>query len=75
MFLTFLNERGVKMNEKLLKTSQVCELTALSRTSIWRLEKSGEFPRAVSVCGRRKAYVERHVREWIAAKIANAEAA
>lgn len=60
------------MQDRLLNTAQVCELTALSRVSIWRLEKAGEFPRAIPIMARRKAYVERDVREWIASKIAAA---
>lgn len=57
------------MQERLLSTKQVCDLTSLSRTSIWRLERQGEFPSARPLFGKRKAYVEREVREWIAGRV------
>lgn len=54
---------------RLLTTKQVIDLTSLSRTAIWRLEREGDFPRAIQIMPHRKAYRETEVRAWIRKKI------
>ena len=33
--------------DRLIRLAEVCRLTSLSRTTIWRLRRKGEFPRPV----------------------------
>lgn len=63
------------MDDRLITVARACDLTSLSRTAIWRLEREGDFPRAIQIMPHRKAYRESDVRQWIAGKIAAAEAA
>lgn len=64
---------------KLLSIREVCALTSLSRTSLWKHVRDGHFPKPLPLGnGIRKAFLASEVDDWIAARIAerdNAEAA
>jgi len=51
-----------------LRIREVCRRTALSKTSVYDLEKSGQFPRRRNIGGRAVAWLESEVSEWIAAR-------
>lgn len=55
---------------KLIPTSVVLDRTCLSRTSLHRLVKLGEFPKSVPVGRQRVGYVEAEVNAWIDNRIA-----
>ncbi|WBA11808.1 AlpA family phage regulatory protein [Salinivibrio kushneri] len=55
---------------KLLKLQQVMEKTSLCSSSIYNLMKEGDFPKNISVMGKRKAWLESEVEEWMMARIA-----
>lgn len=38
------------MPERILRIQEVIKLTGLSRTTIWRMERKGEFPARVQLC-------------------------
>ena len=59
----------------LISLNQACEITSLSRTMINRLRGEGRFPRAVSLGEKRIAFPREEVAAWIAARIAEREAA
>ena len=50
---------------KLLRREQVQEITGLSKSSLWRLERSGLFPRRRQLSGRSVAWNEQEVNRWI----------
>lgn len=50
--------------ERLLSWGKVRELTGLSRTTAWRLQKAGGFPRPVAISPRRVAWRETEIRAW-----------
>ena len=52
----------------LFTTQQVEELTSLSRSTIWRLAKAGQFPDKVSISPGRKAYLREDIEAWVKAK-------
>ncbi|MPS32626.1 MULTISPECIES: AlpA family phage regulatory protein [unclassified Salinivibrio] len=54
---------------KLLKLQQVMEKTSLCSSSIYNLMKEGDFPKNISVMGKRKAWLESEVEEWVMARI------
>lgn len=42
--------------EKLLRLPEVISITGLSKTTIWRYEKKGEFPKRIKVTARTSAW-------------------
>ena len=54
---------------KLLRFPAIRERTGLSRTTIWRLERDGDFPRHRKISRNAVAWVEEEVLEWIRARI------
>jgi predicted DNA-binding transcriptional regulator AlpA len=49
---------------RLLRLAKVIGMTGLSRTTIWRLERTGEFPRRRKI-NRSVAWLESEVKHWI----------
>jgi prophage regulatory protein len=45
-----------------------------SRVHVWRLEKTGEFPKRVAIGRARHAWLETEVDAWIKAKVAARDA-
>ncbi len=54
---------------KLLRFPAVRERTGLSRSTIWRLERHGQFPKHRRISANAVAWVEEEVTSWIQAKI------
>lgn len=54
---------------RLLRFGEVRQRTGLSRSTIWRMERSGVFPRRIKVSVNVVAWREDEVSEWIASKI------
>lgn len=55
----------------LLSRRSVEAITSISRASIYRLMKAGEFPAAVRVSANRVAWREADIRLWIEARQPN----
>ena len=55
---------------KLLRFPAVRERTGLSRSTIWRLERQGAFPRHHRISPNAVAWVEDDVANWIRSKVA-----
>ncbi|PID35458.1 MAG: DNA-binding protein [Rhodobacterales bacterium] len=53
------------MTQKLLRRPDVETLTGLSRTSIYRMMKSGDFPRPVRLGSRSVAWREADLMDWM----------
>ncbi len=56
------------MPDRLIRTTEVLRMTGLSRTSIWRLERQGDFPARRQVSGNAVAWLESEVLEWITSR-------
>lgn len=54
---------------RLLRLSEVLHLTALSRSSVYRLMEAGSFPASINLSARSVAWVEEEVHEWIQKRI------
>ncbi len=50
---------------KLLRCETVLERTGLSRTTLWRMERRGEFPKRVHLTSNLVAWLEDEVVAWI----------
>jgi len=53
---------------KLLRFAAVRERTGLSRSTIWRLERRGAFPKHIKVSANIVAWLEEDVIDWIRSK-------
>ncbi len=56
---------------RLLRFPAVRERTGLSRSTIWRLERLGDFPRHRRISANVVAWVEAEVMSWIHSKVGN----
>ena len=56
---------------KFLRFPAVRARTGLSRTTIWRLERQGEFPRHRRISKNAVAWAEHEVSDWICSKLGN----
>jgi prophage regulatory protein len=54
---------------KLLRFPAVRERTGLSRSTIWRLERHGDFPKHRRISANVVAWVEAEVMSWIHSKV------
>ncbi len=54
---------------RLLPPPIVTDRTSLSRTTLWRMVRRGEFPKPVQVSPGRIAWPEVAVNNWIASKL------
>ena len=52
---------------------QVIDATSLSRTHVYRLMESGDFPRSVPLGAARVAWLEEEVKAWMKARVASRE--
>jgi len=52
----------------ILRTAEVARLTGLSRTTLWRLERSGEFPSRVRLGQNSVGWREDEIARWIEAR-------
>lgn len=58
---------------RFLKLQQVIDKTTLCRSSIYNLINAGDFPNSVAVMGKRKAWLESEVEDWMMSKIESLE--
>ena len=66
--------RTAAMNdERLIRLPQVEHLTSLKRAHIYALARRGEFPKPLKVGARASAWRESLVREWVSARIREAQ--
>jgi prophage regulatory protein len=52
----------------ILKTADVCRITTLSRTSVWRLVRSGELKPPVRLSPGRVGFLESDVEAFVASR-------
>jgi len=58
-----------RVRPRLLRFPAVRERTGLSRSTIWRLERRGEFPKHHRISANVVAWVEEDVHQWIEARV------
>lgn len=52
--------------ERLLRFPQVKDMTGLSRTTVWRMEKAGNFPKSRAISSRMTVWKESEINAWMA---------
>jgi len=68
-----MNYDQTTTGERLLPPSVVLDRTSLSRPTIWRMVRRGDFPPSVSISPGRVAWPESAVNAWIAARLNSQE--
>ena len=53
------------MDSKLITQKQVVDLVGVSRTTIWRLERAGKFPRRRQVSTKSVRWNQAEIEDWI----------
>jgi len=55
----------MKTEVKFLRLPQVKEVTTLSRSSIYRMVASGEFPKQISIGSNQVVWIKSQVDDWM----------
>jgi predicted DNA-binding transcriptional regulator AlpA len=50
---------------RLIREPELRQLVGLSHTTIWRLARSGKFPRALRISARAKAWRASDINQWL----------
>ncbi len=58
----------------ILRTSDVTRITGLSRTTLWRMERRGEFPHKRRISKNAVAWLASEIKSWMAERIDQAAA-
>lgn len=56
------------MSTEILRYSGVERATGLSRTTIWRMERAGQFPSRRQISAKAVGWIRSEVEDWIAAR-------
>ena len=56
---------------RMLRLTQVMDVTGLRRSKIYELQAQGDFPKRVKIAERSVGWVEAEVQDWLARRIAN----
>ena len=63
-----MDEHPELREDRLIRLPEVCRLTGLSKSTIYRLIGQGRFPNSVNCSDRGVAWRELEVRDWIRAR-------
>jgi prophage regulatory protein len=63
--------RPTSANECALRLPQVCKVTGLRRSMIYRMQAEKRFPQRIKLTERAVGWLEREVQEWLAQRIEN----
>lgn len=58
------------MEQAVLSPRTVCQRLGVGRTTLWHLEKSGSFPKAIQISAGRKGFIAAEIDAWIKAQAA-----
>jgi prophage regulatory protein len=58
------------MTERMVLWPEVHTLVGLSRTTIWRMERTGHFPRRVLLSARAVGWQESELKAWLSKRLA-----
>ena len=59
------------MQMKILRWKELNKFIGLSRNTVWRLEKAGDFPKRIQFAPRSVGWLEHEIQAWLAEHIAN----
>ena len=67
-------ELDKQMAWRILSADQLGNLIPLSRSTIWRMERRGDFPRRFPITPGRVGWNEKEVQSWIKSRVSRDEA-
>ena len=50
---------------KIIRKSALADMLGVSRTTLWRMEKSGQLPAAVKISETVSGWLESDIKEWL----------
>ena len=59
------NEKERIRMRKIIGPAETTKITNLSRSTLWRLEKKGQFPQRINISSNRVGWYEDEVSSWI----------
>ena len=59
------NEKELIRMRKIIGPAETTKITNLSRSTLWRLEKKGQFPQRINISSNRVGWYEDEVSSWI----------
>ena len=57
---------------KIYRIRQVCDVTGLKPSTIYKLVRAGTFPKPIQLTARSTGWPSAHVRDWLLKKLENA---
>lgn len=63
--IEFKASDGSTTDTHILRAPEVCQKTSLSRTTIWRMERAGKFPKRVSLGQNAVGWRSDEIEDWI----------
>jgi prophage regulatory protein len=57
------------MVDRMLRWPEVRQMVGLSRTTVWRMERTGQFPRRLQLTERITAWPESTITSWLASRV------
>jgi predicted DNA-binding transcriptional regulator AlpA len=60
-----LEARTRTAGTRVLSLQSVLELIPVSRTTLWRMERAGQFPRRIQISSNRIGWLESDVEAWL----------
>jgi prophage regulatory protein len=72
--MSIASTRSSHDERRILRVSAVVAKVGLSRTTIWRLVKTGEFPQPIELAIRARGWYDHEIDEYLAACAAKREA-
>jgi prophage regulatory protein len=66
-----LQTRTTTSGERVLSQQAVLDRVPVSRTTLWRMERAGGFPRRIQISANRIGWLEADVDEWLAERKAS----
>ncbi len=54
----------------IITSKKACEIAGVSRVTMWRLRKEGDFPAPVRRGSASKGYIQKEVEDWVAGRAA-----
>ena len=54
--------------EKIIRVCEVLDLVKFSRSTLWRLEQAGHFPKRRKIASRSVGWLQSEVLEWISSR-------
>ena len=55
----------MKEKDSLVRWRQVHQIVGISRTSVWRLEREGQFPKRRHISKRAVGWSEKEIQKWL----------